>query len=50
MEWEKFRAETAARFMATIMGPSWCITEKEKIAARAIEYTDELIKQLKEAH
>lgn len=48
MDEKKFRAETAAKFMVAIMGPSWCITEKEKIAARAIEYADELIKQLKE--
>lgn len=48
MDWEKFRAETAARVMCTELGPGWSSMPKEKLVAQAISYADELIKQLKE--
>ena len=48
MDWEKFRAETAAHVMCTELGPGWGSMQKEKLVAQAIEYADELIKQLKE--
>ena len=48
MDWEKFRAETAARVMCIELGPGWGSMPKETLVARAISYADELIKQLKE--
>ena len=47
MDWEKFRAETAARCLAVIIGPGYGSMPKETAARHAVEYADELIKQLK---
>lgn len=50
MDWEKFRAETAASVLAALcsrvgtdMGPEW----EEYKCSTAIRHADELIKQLK---
>lgn len=47
MDWEKFRAETAAQVLCIELGPGWGSMPKEKAVRQAIEYADELIKQLK---
>lgn len=47
MDWEKFRAETAARILGVLLGPSWGSIGSEKAIQMAIAYADELIEQLK---
>ena len=47
MDWEKFRAETAARILGVLLGPSWAVVDRKKAVKMAIEYADELIEQLK---
>jgi hypothetical protein len=47
MDEKQFFAETAARILCVLLGPSWGSMTKEKAAKKAIEYTDELITQLK---
>lgn len=50
IDWEKFRAETAANMLACYVGSPYCRTDKEyrpRQVRICVEYTDELIKQLK---
>lgn len=47
MDWEKFRAETAARMLGVIAVTGWREMGMEKEVGLAIDYADELIKQLK---
>ena len=53
MDWEKFRAETAAAIISSEAGAMGTSMELQYAEARcqiAIAWADELIKQLKEAH
>lgn len=46
MDWEKFRAETAAKMLCVISGPAGSYMGMENAVGLAIDYADELIKQL----
>jgi len=53
MDWEKFRAETAAAIIAAEAGTMYTSMDVQYAEVRcktAIAWADELIKQLKEAH
>ena len=53
MDWEKFRAETAAAIIAAEAGTMYTSMDVQYAKVRcktAIAWADELIKQLKEAH